>query len=266
VKDSPRGGDSFDVLEKKTSILYIQTEFCNQSLREAFLQRHDDSQLDALKYIHSQNIIHRDLKPGNIFLDSNGDIKIGDFGLATKMEHLSQVNFSQEIESLILRKYGEKDIDKDVTMGVGTYFYRAPEVDIRKNEPNVYDEKIDVYSLGITFFEMWHPFPNNLERFRILHKLKTENVLPKKFVDTHPRQTRLINLMLERDPNKRLTVEEIFSHELIPSNVTDHYDSEIVKIVSNPSTVFYSRMIEALFSQKPHEPRVQQNHETIVIS
>lgn len=275
MSDDPSEGGSFGALEKKTSILYIQTEFCNQSLRDALGHHQQDSQviwrwflqiLDALKYIHSQNIIHRDLKPGNIFLDTNGDIKIGDFGLATKMENISQVNFSQEIESLILRKFGTKDLDKDITMGVGTYFYRAPEVDFRKNEPNSYNEKIDVYSLGITFFEMWHPFTSNLERIKILHKLKTENTLPKKFVDTHPRQTRLINLMLDHDPSKRLTVAEILSHELIPSKVTDHYHNEIVKIVSNPSTVFYNRLIEALFSQKPHEPRAQSSHEIIFIS
>ena len=38
--------------------------------------------LDALAYVHSLNIIHRDLNPANIFLDSEGHIKIGDFGLA----------------------------------------------------------------------------------------------------------------------------------------------------------------------------------------
>lgn len=38
--------------------------------------------LDGVIYLHSQNVIHRDLKPANIFI-SEGDIKIGDFGLAT---------------------------------------------------------------------------------------------------------------------------------------------------------------------------------------
>lgn len=37
--------------------------------------------VDALKYIHRQNIVHLDIKPGNIFL-SEGNIKIGDFGLS----------------------------------------------------------------------------------------------------------------------------------------------------------------------------------------
>ena len=42
--------------------------------------------VEGLVHIHEHGIIHRDLKPGNIFLDSNDHVKIGDFGLATKTE------------------------------------------------------------------------------------------------------------------------------------------------------------------------------------
>ena len=41
--------------------------------------------ISAVQYMHNNRVIHRDLKMGNIFIDENVDLKIGDFGLATKL-------------------------------------------------------------------------------------------------------------------------------------------------------------------------------------
>lgn len=41
--------------------------------------------LSAVQYMHSNRIIHRDLKMGNIFINGNMELKVGDFGLATKL-------------------------------------------------------------------------------------------------------------------------------------------------------------------------------------
>lgn len=41
----------------------------------------------ALKYIHNQRVIHRDLKLGNLFLNDNLEVKLGDFGLATRISY-----------------------------------------------------------------------------------------------------------------------------------------------------------------------------------
>jgi serine/threonine protein kinase len=43
--------------------------------------------LEAVSYMHSKRVIHRDLKLGNIFLNDDLHIKIGDFGLATRLQH-----------------------------------------------------------------------------------------------------------------------------------------------------------------------------------
>ena len=42
--------------------------------------------LSAIEYMHKNRVIHRDLKMGNIFLNENMDLKVGDFGLAAKLE------------------------------------------------------------------------------------------------------------------------------------------------------------------------------------
>jgi polo-like kinase 1 len=42
--------------------------------------------INALKYLHAHRIIHRDLKLGNLFLNDKMEVKLGDFGLATKLD------------------------------------------------------------------------------------------------------------------------------------------------------------------------------------
>lgn len=56
--------------------------------------------LDGVAYIHELKIIHRDLNPSNIFLDNNGNVKIGDFGLATTGKKVH--NLSQRFDILII--------------------------------------------------------------------------------------------------------------------------------------------------------------------
>lgn len=82
--------------KRKFEKLYIQMEFCEgNALREVIdkgaLWKDPDKIwtmfrqiLEALVYIHRQEIIHRDIKPPNVFLDSEGTVKLGDFGLAVR--------------------------------------------------------------------------------------------------------------------------------------------------------------------------------------
>ncbi len=87
--------------------------------------------LDALAYAHSKGIIHRDIKPSNIIIDKGDLIKIMDFGVAKILG-------------------GEQSLTK--TGGaVGTIWYMSPE-QIRAEKD--IDQRSDIYSLGITLFEM----------------------------------------------------------------------------------------------------------------
>ena len=82
----------------------------------------------ALEYAHSHGVVHRDIKPSNIMLSNQGEVKIMDFGLAKIMGEAIQ----------------------DRTNARGTPLYMSPE----QVENQAVDARSDLYSLGITLFEM----------------------------------------------------------------------------------------------------------------
>lgn len=61
-----------------------------KKLLEAEVRFYLHQLVESLKYLHQALIIHRDLKLGNLFIDSNMRIKVGDFGLATKLAHMDE--------------------------------------------------------------------------------------------------------------------------------------------------------------------------------
>lgn len=101
----------------------------------------------GLAHIHQQGMIHRDLKPVNIFLDSEDHVKIGDFGLATTTIKSKQNEF---ILSNTIEMEREDTADESKTGCVGTALYVAPE--ICESIKVVYNEKVDIYSLGRVYF------------------------------------------------------------------------------------------------------------------
>uniref|UniRef100_A0A3B5LHK9 Eukaryotic translation initiation factor 2-alpha kinase 2 n=1 Tax=Xiphophorus couchianus TaxID=32473 RepID=A0A3B5LHK9_9TELE len=145
--------------------LYIQMELCEiktlriwidekniqnpkKSLRDS--RRRDESvdimvqMVSGVKHIHSNMLIHRDLKPANIMFSRNGTVKIGDFGLVTS-----------EIED-------DAENQKERRGYKGTPPYMAPE-----QERRLYDRKVDIFALGLIFFELLWNIPTIHEKEKV---------------------------------------------------------------------------------------------------
>ncbi len=89
---------------------------------------------EALQFAHDEGILHRDIKPENILLDTRGRVKIADFGIAKLL--------GEGRENITLTASG---------LAVGTPHYMAPE---QLEHPQEVDQRADIYSLGVVFYEM----------------------------------------------------------------------------------------------------------------
>ncbi|KAG5474212.1 hypothetical protein CUR178_04325 [Leishmania enriettii] len=154
--------------------------------------------LCGLAHIHSTCILHRDLKTSNIFVTSKNHLKLGDFGVCTILS-----NPSAKAQSMI-----------------GTPLYFAPEV--CNNEPH--DERSDVWSLGIVFYEMCtlrRPFEaDNL--FTLIQLILESDIEPfNNGVDSSLEG--LVRQMLDRDPSRRPTAQELIDvHLEVPVSHPSH--------------------------------------------
>lgn len=140
----------------------------------------------ALAELHKLGILHRDLKPGNVMVRSDDTLALIDFGLAKRMCLEQEITGNVEI--------------------FGTPYYMSPE----QGHADEVDERSDVYSLGVIFYEMLtgqKPFVGaDAMGIIIKHTKAPVPVLPHRLARYQP----LINLLLAKRPADRLqTAKEV---------------------------------------------------------
>jgi translation initiation factor 2-alpha kinase 1 len=223
----------------KTIMLYIQMQLCEDTLQGWIESRTSVDRAacisifrqicKGLEYIHGEGIIHRDLKPSNIFLLSKDQIResdrkeiqsprstseakwvvIGDFGLAVYRQgqdpNAGTISLSSSVEL-------SQSSSTEHTSGVGTMVYASPE----QIHEQSYDEKTDIYSLGIIFFELLCFMSTKMERAHLLGNLR-KNILPPDFLKNYPKESAFILWLMAPEPQDRPSAAQVLKHEIFRS-------------------------------------------------
>jgi polo-like kinase 1 len=187
--------------------VFILLELCqNQTLNELLRRRKKLTDFEtqcfmmqlvqAVKYLHDNKVIHRDLKLGNLFLTDKMELKVGDFGLATK------VDFDGEKKRTIC----------------GTPNYIAPEI-LEGKCGHSYE--VDIWSLGVIFYTLLIGKPP-FETADVKTTYKKIKMNSYNFPESSPISSlakNLIQSILNTDPKKRPTLADIASNEYFAFNI-----------------------------------------------
>ena len=156
----------------------------------------------GLQHIHSHNIVHRDVKLENILIDLNNTIKICDFGIGRVLSSPDDLLYDQ----------------------CGTPMYMAPEILFSSQDKGYKGFPVDIWSAGIALYIMLSgtlPFNVKKEDSLLDNKNKKKSMAlkqaimfsqPKKIEKISNMAKDLLHGLLNKDPEKRLTIEQILNH------------------------------------------------------
>jgi NIMA (never in mitosis gene a)-related kinase 1/4/5 len=143
----------------------------------------------GVKHCHDRKVIHRDIKTENIFINHNGDIKLGDFGIARV---LSSTYSAAETK-------------------IGTMYAMAPE--FFESENASYRFKTDIWALGTVLYELAAlklPFEHTDNVHEMMRRIAEDD--PEPLPDHYSENvTGLVDMLLQKDPDNRPTINQILN-------------------------------------------------------
>ncbi|CAH1732571.1 neither inactivation nor afterpotential protein C isoform X3 [Aphis gossypii] len=180
----------------------------------------------ALCFLHENHVIHRDIRGSNVLLTKNGEVKLVDFGQSREL----------------------KSPEYKANTGVGSPAWMAPEVILAENKDNsgevpYYDQKIDVWAVGITAIELGDGKPPYLDIHptRALFQIVRN---PPPGLSKPSNWTQLFNDFiaecLEKNSDHRPCMEELLEHPFItqiPDNVQQEVKSVMSSIVDDVTSI-----------------------------
>ena len=192
---------AFEHYFEDTENVYILLEICqNQTLNDLLKRRKRLTEIEvqcyivqlikALKYLHSHRVIHRDLKLGNLFLTDKMELKVGDFGLATKLD------FEGERKRTVC----------------GTPNYIAPEILDGKTG---HSYEVDIWSLGVIIYTLIigkPPFETRDVKTTYKRIKMNAYSFPESAIISEAAKN-LISQILVTDPSKRPSLDQILIHD-----------------------------------------------------
>jgi len=203
------GGDLYAAI-KKGGMSPSEVECCFKQI------------LYGIEYLHSQGVAHRDIKPENLFFDTKGHLKIGDYGAST-----------------VYRLPWETTVHMSTGL-CGSEPYIAPEQFVSKP----YDARlVDIWACGIVYYCLhfqelpWRAAQSSTDTLygayaqACASPIPAVSTCPQTINNLSPRACRsLIRRMLEPDPRRRATIEEVMKHSWI-QDIAVCYEAEKPKHV-----------------------------------
>lgn len=161
----------------------LEEKYCAVIIREMLI---------ALQYIHKEGIIHRDIKAANVLINTDGHVKLCDFGVAAQ---LSSSQYKR-------------------TSMIGTPYWMAPEV---IKEGSGYNQKADIWSLGITLYEMITGAPpfSDQKPERALNLISRAKPTRLEGNQYSPALKEFVAMCLDEQPDERLSADELLKSKLV---------------------------------------------------